>query len=293
MVFRRTLHSWLLRTAGEKMREQMAEAAREGIEARRPGCEEAPDDPAGEACDVGLVFALGIEAGGLEDLLDGASVTRGYGFTARQGTLAGRRVVIVLSGPGRAKAARATEALLAGHHPRWVVSAGLAGGLDPDLKRRDVVLADSVRLLDGEAIALAALPELDQWADAEGIRRGALLTVDHVVRHADKKQSLGRQTGAAAVDMESYAVAEVCRRQGVPILAVRAIVDAAGDELPGDVERLLDQPTAAAKLGAALGSIWRRPAAALDLWNLKENALLASDRLAKFLATLIRKLPAD
>mgnify|MGYP001580188125 CR=1 FL=1 len=63
------------------------------------------------------------------------------------------------------------------------------------------------------------------------------------------------------------------------------------DQLPADVDRLLHQKTAVAKLGAAAGSVWRRPSVAKDLWRFNEDALKASDRLARFLSGLVKNLP--
>ena len=47
----------------------------------------------------------------------------------------------------------------------------------------------------------------------------------------------------------------------------------------------------ASKLGAAAGAIMKRFSAAKDLWKLREDALKASDRLAKFLASIVEQLP--
>ena len=89
-----------------------------------------------DPCHFGVVFALGIEAGGTEDLLHGAVTLRGQGFVVRQGELRDRRIVLVQSGPGRTRAASAAQALLDGHHPEVVISAGFAGGLDPEAPPR-------------------------------------------------------------------------------------------------------------------------------------------------------------
>ena len=97
-------------------------------------------------CHLGIVFALGIESGCFEDLLGGVVTIRGNGFVAREGGLHGRRVVIILSGPGRQHAARATEVLIDGHRPGRVISAGFAGGLSPELKRNDILIADRLLL---------------------------------------------------------------------------------------------------------------------------------------------------
>ena len=78
-------------------------------------------------------------------------------------------------------------------------------------------------------------------------------------------------------------MAEVCRRRAVAFSSIRVINDTADEALPRDVEHLLAQRTGAARLGAALGAVWRRPASAKDMYQLRERALIASQRLAKFL----------
>ncbi|MGA2030980.1 MAG: hypothetical protein ABSG68_01885 [Thermoguttaceae bacterium] len=239
--------------------------------------------------DLGVVFALGIEAGGLVDHLSGLTTLRGRGFVARQGQLHGRAVVLIQSGAGRRQAAQATEALIDGHRPRWVFSAGFAGALQESLRRGQIVVADTlVDMADEQCLAGAELPA---WLGAfPQVRVGRLLTADHVVRLPGEKRALGEKYAALAVDMESLAVATVCRRRSVPYLAVRVICDELLDQLPPDVEKLLAQKTGAGRLGAAVGSIFRRPSCVKDLWQLQANALLASDRLAGFLAQAITHL---
>jgi hypothetical protein len=46
------------------------------------------------------------------------------------------------------------------------------------------------------------------------------------------------------------------------------------------------------KIGAAAGSMLRRPSAAKDLWKLRESAITAADRLSKYLVGVIQQLPA-
>ena len=67
--------------------------------------------------------------------------------------------------------------------------------------------------------------------------------------------------------------------------------DAVDDELPKEVERLLEQNSLASKLGAATGAIFNRPSSIKDMWSLKEQAIKASDRLARFLVRTLGQLP--
>jgi adenosylhomocysteine nucleosidase len=84
--------------------------------------------------------------------------------------------------------------------------------------------------------------------------------------------------------METFAIAEVCAGRQMAFSSIRVINDTADEALPRDVEHLLAQKTTVARFGAALGAVWRRPASAKDMYQLRENALVASGRLARFLA---------
>ncbi len=240
--------------------------------------------------DLGIVFALAIEAGCFVDMLRQVRVTRGDGFIARQGGHSKREIVLVESGPGGHRAVKAAHALIDAYRPRLVVSAGFAGGLDPHTRRQDLVVATSLFSTLGGEIALdpaVLVPWLDE---VPKLHRGRLLSVDRVVRLREEKQQLGRQHNALAVDMESFAVAKVCGDRAIDFLAVRAISDTVDDELPPDIGKLLAQKSFAGQLGAAAGSVFRRPAAVKDLFNLYQNALASSSRLARFLGTLIQRL---
>jgi adenosylhomocysteine nucleosidase len=302
-MLRSLLLSWLQNTAKAKMRNIAVGAARNQLNSP------APASPAEEPkpCHLGFVFALGIESGCFEDVLRGMLTIRAGGLTIREGGLGGRRVALILSGAGQHNARRAAEILIDGHRPARVVSAGFAGGLSPTLQRNDILIADRLLNLDGGELSvglppgLAAVvkaasrrfvpadapdrhPPVRRDAASTGVHRGTLLTVDRVIRTPRDRRVLFQRTGALGVDMETFAVAEVCAARQVAFSSIRVTNDPADQALPRDVEHLLAQKTAAARLGAALGAVLHRPGSAKDMYQLRENALIASGRLAKFLA---------
>jgi adenosylhomocysteine nucleosidase len=219
-------------------------------------------------------------------MLADVRTTRGNGFIARCGTFRERSVVLVESGPGIVRAAKAAHAMIDAYRPRLVVSSGFAGGLNTTVKRYDLVAADSLVNAAGTEIT-PDLAALVPWlTEVPNLHRGRMLTFDRIIRLSEEKRLLGEKHQAFAVDMESFAVAEVCREREVPLLVVRAISDAADDELPPDIGHLLSRKSFAGQLGVAVGSVFRRPGAAKDLFKLHQTALEASGRLAKFLAQL-------
>jgi adenosylhomocysteine nucleosidase len=283
------LRDWLRKAAAQRLREAAAQAVREHVEPREP-----PSDPgrmlAMGTCDVGLVFATEIESGGVEDLLRGVVCVRGERLVARQAQYQGRSLVLVRCGAGRQAAADATEALILGHRPRCVISAGFAGGLQTGVARNDLVVADG--LVDADGRRLAIEPPLDRRClpEAPPSHVGRLLTIDRVVQKPGEKKELGRKYEALAVDMESFDVAGVCRERHVPMLAVRVITDAVDEQLPRDMERLARQKTSAARWGAAIGTLLNRPSSIKDLWAMQEKALIGTDRLGRFLLAMIEQL---
>ena len=280
MSLRFLVLSWLQNAAKTKVRETVVQAAQGQL--AQPAVEPPAEEP--KPCHLGIVFALGVESGCLEDILQGAITIRGSGLVAREGGLKGRRVVVIRCGAGRKKAAAATELLIDGHRPQRVISAGFCGGLCPSLKRNDILIADRLLDVNGGEMPVEVPAGLAAMAGQPGVRCGPLLTVDRIVRLPSEKQQLFRRYGALAVDMETFAVAEVCRRREVAFSSIRVVNDPADETLPRDMEHLLTQKTEVARLGAALGAIWRRPGSAKDMYLLRENALVASGRLAKFLA---------
>jgi adenosylhomocysteine nucleosidase len=256
-----------------------------------PAVETGPPEKKREVCHVGLVFAMGIEAGGLIDQLSGVIRTDGAGFVAREGGLEGRRLVVVESGVGREAAASAAAALVQGHQPRWIITTGFAGGLDDRLRQNDILMANEIVDADGRRLTIDLKFDPQSLHGMRHLHVGRLLTVDQVAADTEEKRALGQQHGALAVDMESMAVADVCRQEQVRCLSIRIISDAVDRALPRDIDYLVKRTTLAGRIGAAAGAALRRPSSIKDMWQLKEDALVASDRLAKFLVGIIGQLP--
>jgi adenosylhomocysteine nucleosidase len=284
-MLRSLVLTWLRNTAKAKLGNALAQTARGQLAAAAPPPADTP-----KTCHLGFVFALGIESGCFEDLLQGTLTVRGNGFAIREGGLRGRRVAVILAAPGKENARHAAEILIDGHRPERVVSAGFAGGLSPRLRRNDILIADRLLNGDGDELPVDLPPSLSAAVTQPGVHRGSLLTADRVVRLPSERKALFDRTAALAVDMETFAVAEVCAARQVAFSSLRVVNDTSDETLPRDVEHLLAQRTATARVGAALGAVWRRPASAKEMYQLRENALVASGRLAKFLA---ETLPSD
>ena len=170
---------------------------------------------------IALSFALPEESKGIVQRLAGATRSGPAALPVIAGTLAGREVVVVHSGLGMASAAARISSFLEEHAPSAWIASGFGGGLNATLKIGDIVVARNFS--DGSLLdAIAALPA----------RTGALITTKGVIETAVEKKDLARHTRAIVVDMETAAIHRICTACRIPVLAVRAISDTAGQDLP-------------------------------------------------------------
>jgi 4-hydroxy-3-methylbut-2-enyl diphosphate reductase len=108
--------------------------------------------------------------------------------------------------------------------------AGTGAGLAPDLKPGDLVVGTEI-VADGRAarVPCASAPLLAGELRRAGlrVRTGPIVTVDHLVRGADRERLAGQ--GAVAADMESAALAAAAG--GRPVAVIRAVSDLPGGTL--------------------------------------------------------------
>ena len=165
------------------------------------------------------------------------------------------RVVKVGMGPRRA--ARGAVVSSSGNGATSAVAvAGFCGALDSSLRPGEVVVASEVRgpagarPLPSSGMLVAALSRLGVPA-----RLGPILSVDHVVRSAERAE-LAR-TGALAVDMESAWLAPAAN--GHPLAVMRVVTDSPGRDL-------LAHPVATAVGGLRAYRALARAVPALEAW---------------------------
>ena len=251
-----------------------------------PESNELPTSEAARA-DVGIVSGLAIE---LNSFLSRCERVRNYTgdrFTFRGGFLGQIRIVVVETGRGPESAGLATESLIDGHSPEWVLSCGFSGGLIPGLSIGDIVVADTIVDSRGNEVSIDV-----NMQDAPGRKVGCCVVTDEFVRTIEQKQKLATDHNAIACDTESLAVAQVCRDRGSRFMCIRSISDDLSADLPQEILSVIGS-TGATRLGAALGSIWKRPGSIKDMWHLRENAITAAECLAGFLEGVVTQLAGE
>ena len=212
---------------------------------------------------LGMVIALASEASAM---LGRMKWSNANGRQQRIVQLPGAfELIVALAGVGTHNAEAAAADLIS-QGVTSMVSAGLAGGLDPDLKAADIVVAADVLQItptgtDGPwpaetnsaALAVAQLSRHNLRT-----RSGTILTAETDTLTDSHKAALFQQSGALTVDMESAAVARMAARANIAFFGLRAVCDPAGQSVPEQLFTCLD-PDGSIRLSAVLQSVLRQP----------------------------------
>jgi adenosylhomocysteine nucleosidase len=186
---------------------------------------------------VGIVCALASEARHLGPTVRLSDPTGAEPLgSLADGTL------VATTGMGSTAASMGARALI-GAGATALASWGMAGGLDPSLSAGAILIPTDVQGPDGRVHATEPgwRNRLSAAVAAHApVSGGRLLSSARAVGSVADKAELFKRLGAAAVDMESAAIGEVAEQHQLPFIAVRVVVDSAGDVLPRTVTAAAD-----------------------------------------------------
>ncbi len=180
-----------------------------------------------------------------------------------------------VSGPGATAIERWQATIV--DAPPLIVLVGVAGALASQLAPGDASLVTEVVLASGARLRSPVGGE--GWSVA---------AADRIVATIDAKRALATTSGAEIVDMESGAFATVAERRGWRWAIIRGISDSASDELPSEINRLVDRNGNTRPLAAA-ALLLRKPHLLPRLRLLGQQTTRAMASVSRLLDELLRK----
>ncbi|MGC8532744.1 MAG: hypothetical protein ACP5M1_11960 [Acidiphilium sp.] len=174
------------------------------------------------------------------------------GLTAEAALLTATPLRLAIGNGTTAGALRAAQSLL-DQGVTALISFGLAGGLNPTYKPGTLLIP---RAIIAGADHYQCDPDLCRALG--GTTGDVLLGHDAIAATRAEKSALFAATGAAAIDLESGAVATLAAAHGVKFAAIRAIADPAWRDLPPLALNALDD-AGKIRWGFVLGELWRHP----------------------------------
>ena len=182
-------------------------------------------------------------------------------FSAYEGELAGKRMVLVLSGIGKVNAAVSTSWVIHQFAPDCVINTGSAGGLGKGLKVGDVVIGETVAHHDVDVTAFGyvwgQVPQLPavfasdlnlirqaekaaQVFEGAAVTQGLIVSGDRFVHSSEGVAEIRSHfPEVKAVEMEAAAIAQTCHQLEVPFVIIRAVSDLADEKADISFEEFL------------------------------------------------------
>ncbi|NNM85933.1 MAG: hypothetical protein HKL96_09305 [Phycisphaerales bacterium] len=166
-------------------------------------------------------------------------------------------------------------------HLAGIISAGLGGGLDPELAIADVVLDQDSHQCS------RVLDFINAMSGGQRCQLGKMYTSKQVIARPEEKKELFQKTGCNVVDMESRRIRDYATRHNTPWLGVRAISDTAFDAMPKEFVRMLDDGGNISFLKLA-SSLATSPSLLKHMLRLRKTSHDAARQLANTIGAIIR-----
>jgi nucleoside phosphorylase len=194
---------------------------------------------------IAVTFALPAESSKFLRRLGNKSRADRNGIRIVRGTIDDRAIEILHTGVGEKVCRQRLGKFLREQQFDCLISAGFAGALTDDLRVGDLLVAKNFSTVELQ-LAQSSVSNVSIHADN-------MLTVPALINSGGERERIARESGAAAVDMETECIARVCFAHAIPLLSLRVITDTPGEPFPAppnvlfDIERQRTHLTAFAK----------------------------------------------
>lgn len=193
-----------------------------------------------------IIGAMPSELADIRNMLGESEIKRISGFDFYINQYKGKKIINVCSGIAKVNAAVCAQAAIDNFKPDAVINAGIAGGMNSDVKVCDIVISTEVLPHDLDLHFLNDYPpycgifksDMRLIKTAEevcgdfGVNcfRGRIVSGEAFISSNSVKADIMERLNPYAVDMESSAVGHCCFMNDMPFVSVRCISDNADDD---------------------------------------------------------------
>lgn len=195
---------------------------------------------------IGIIGAMPSELVDIRKKLSGEQVKNIAGFDYYIDNVNGKTIVNVCSGIAKVNAAVCTQVLIDNFKCDAVINAGIAGGMNNEIKVCDMVISNEVLPHDLDQHFLVDYPPYNgifkadeklidvavKICENQGVKSftGRIVSGDAFITDTVIKKGIVDKFSPFAVDMESAAVGQCAFLNKVPFVSVRCISDNADDD---------------------------------------------------------------
>lgn len=195
---------------------------------------------------IAIMAAMEEEIAEIKDIMENLEQKVISGVVIYQGTINGLKAILVQTGVGKVNAARTTQIIIDKYNIKYIINVGTAGGLNEKLRIGDIVIGNKLIQHDfditafghekGYITGLGTVFQSDkeliekakdtiQKLDNTNVIVGTIASGDIFCTQIKMKEKIRSKFNADCVEMESAAIAQVCKLDQVPFIIIRSISD--------------------------------------------------------------------
>jgi adenosylhomocysteine nucleosidase len=182
---------------------------------------------------IAVTFALPAESSELQRRLRDAKIVHRGGRKINMGWIGGREIQIFHTGVGLEMARTRILQYLDTASPSLLISSGFAGAIRSHYRVGDLLLAEN--FCDPGLLTTARRVLREQ-----NVHTAKMLSAAKMIDSAEEREEVWRRHEAAAIDMETEAIADVCASRGLRMLSLRVLSDTPQHPFPLPAEILFD-----------------------------------------------------
>ena len=224
---------------------------------------------------IGIIGAMDEEVAKLIAQADITAEETVAGMCFRSGRLAGTDIVIARCGMGKVNAGICAQLLISRFGATHIINTGLAGSLAAELSIGDIIVSTEavqhdfdvsaigfkkgevpftglvVFPADRELVSSACRVIAETLPDVK-VLSGRICSGDQFISEKAAKERIVADFGGLCCEMEGAAAAQVCTRNDVPFLILRAVSDSADESAGEDFNFSRFQSSVAEEFAAAM-----------------------------------------
>lgn len=198
---------------------------------------------------IGIIAAMNEEMQEIKNIMTGITQKNIYNLKFYIGNIEDKECILVECGIGKVNAARTTQILIDCFDIDYIVNIGTAGAISSKVNIKDVVIGQKLVQYDFDLTAfgrekgyitdigkfiesdenlvkkcIIAMKNLEKDNDFN-VHTGVIASADQFCTDKKIAESVLNEFGALCVEMESAAVAQICKLDNVPFVIIRSISD--------------------------------------------------------------------
>ena len=208
------------------------------------------------------------------------------------GKYSSNEIIVALTGMGGRNAETAFGCVLKAYTPDLALSIGFGGALYDGAEIGEIVWGSRLFLVRegiAEPLELSHSGDvLRRLPTTLAMREGAIFTLEGLTKKSRIKKILPADLPFPVSDMETFYLAKLAAKTGLPFSALRSITDRADEEIPPEFLAVSDE-SGQYRLSRALGLLFK-PRLLKDIAKIGRNSFIASNNLWHAVRSIIEGL---